>query len=226
MAGGDERPGLALDAPVQRRAVELDVERVRADVRAQQQPVRGVVDELQVDVRVVDRRVAALRVVADVERVVRPLRDLQAGLVGGVEDRRRDLADAAAETGRDLAVDDHRRLAEALVGGAVAGGLVEREGRAGRDQLAVDEVRDELDVVDPVRVAAVDRLVAADARRDPHRLRLRGRAVRLRVGDDDAGRAGLRRERGGEDVAAGGRRRRRRARAWRARRRHGRTRAR
>ena len=32
----------------------------------------------------------------------------------------------------------------------------------GRDQRVVDEVRDDLDVVDPVRYAAVQRRVAAD----------------------------------------------------------------
>ena len=149
------------DAAVLRRAVERDDERRRADERAEQQPVTRVVDELQVDVGVVDGRVAAERVVRDVERVVRARRDRQAGLVRGVEDGRRHLADAAAEPGRELAVDDHGRLEEALRGGALAGRLVERERRAGRDQLAVDEVRDELDVVDAVRDAAVERLVAA-----------------------------------------------------------------
>ena len=120
-----------------------------------------VVDELEVDVRVVDGRVASERIVRDVERVVRAGGDRQPRLVRGVEDRRRDLADAAAEAGLELAVDDHRRLEEALRRGALAGRAVERERRAGRDQLAVDEVGDELDVVDPVRVAAVDRLVAS-----------------------------------------------------------------
>ncbi len=103
-----------------------------------------VVDEAEIDIGVVDGRVPALRVVADVERVIRPLGDLQAGLVRGVEDRRRDLADAAAEAGRHLAVDDHRRLEESLRRRALAGRLVERELLAGRDQLVVDEMRDEL----------------------------------------------------------------------------------
>ena len=95
------------------------------------------------------------------------------------------------------------RLAEALVRRARAGRPVEREGRARRDQLPVDEVRDELHVVDAVRVAAVDRLVAADTRRDPHRAGLCRRAVRLFVYDDDPRGAVGRREGRAEDVAAG-----------------------
>ena len=110
-----------------------------------------VVDELEIDVGVVDRRVAAERVVRDVERVVRARGDRKAGLVRGVEDGRRDLADTAAEPGLQLAVDDHGRLEEALRGRALAGRAVERERLAGRDELAVDEVRDELHVVDAVR---------------------------------------------------------------------------
>ena len=163
--------------------------------------MRRVVNETKVDVGVVDGRVAALGVVADVERVIRPRRDPQAGLVGGVEHGRRDLADPAAEAGRNLAVEDHRRLEEALRRRARAGRSVEREGRAGRDQLAVDQAGDELDVVDPVWFAAVDRLVAADARRDPHRPRLGGRAPSRLVRHDHAGASLGRRERGGEHVA-------------------------
>ena len=120
----------------------------------------------------------------DVERVIRARGDREPCLVGGVEDGRRDLADAAAETGLHLAVDDHRRLEEALRRAALARRPVERECGAGRDQLPVDQVRDELHVVDAVRVAAVDGLVAADRPGDPHRLRLRRRA-RRRLGRDD-----------------------------------------
>src|SRR6185437_9552003 len=108
-------------------------------------------------------------VVADVERVVRPSRDLQACLVCGIEDGRGNLADAAAEPGLQLAVDDHRRLEEALGGSALTGRLVEREGRAGGDEMAVDQSRDQLDVVNAVRIAAVDRLVAADKTADAQR---------------------------------------------------------
>src|SRR5262249_21230840 len=135
-----------------------------------------VVYEPEVRVRVVDRGVAPERVVRDVERVIRAGRDRQPGDVRRVEDRRRDLADAAAESGLELAVDDHGGGYEALVGRPGTGRLVEREGRAGRDQLVVDEVRDELDVVDPVRDAAEERLVAADDAGDAHRPCLCGRA--------------------------------------------------
>ena len=145
--------------------------------------------ELEVDVRVVDRRVAAERVVRDVQRVVRARGDRQPGLVRRVEHGRRDLADAAAEAGLELAVDDHGRLEEALRGRPLAGRVVERERRARGDQLAVDQVRDELDVVDPVLDPAVDRLVRADDAGDPHRLRGGGRALRLR--DRELSRAAL-----------------------------------
>ena len=150
----------------------------------------GVVRELQVDVRVVDGRVAPERIVGDVERVVRALDDRQAGLVRRVEDGGRDLADAAAEAGLQLAVDDHRRLEEALLRAPLAGRAVERERLAGRDQLAVDEMRDELDVVDAIRVAAVERLVGRDRAGDPHRLRLRRRAGRLPLARARAARRG------------------------------------
>ena len=51
--------------------------------------------------------------------------------------------------------------------------------------MAVDEVGDELDVVNTVRVAAVERLVARDERADLHRLRLLRRASRVhRRGDE------------------------------------------
>ena len=168
-----------------RRAVEGDGERGRADPGAQQQPVPGVVHELQVDVGVVDRRVAAQRIVRDVQRVVRSRGDPQARLVGGVEDGRRHLADAASEAGLELAVHDHRRLEEALLRRALTGRAVERERRARRDQLVVDEMRDELDVVDAVRLAAVEGLVAAHRPGDPHRARVGGRARRLLVGEDE-----------------------------------------
>ena len=102
---------------------------------------------------------------ADVERVVRALGDLEAGLERGVEDRRRDLADTAAEAGRQLAVDDHGRDEESFRGVPLSGRLVERELLVRGDQLVVDEMRDELDVVDPVRIAAEHRRVRARRRR-------------------------------------------------------------
>src|SRR6266498_1136722 len=69
--GVDEGTRLALDAPVDRRAVQVDDERRRADERAQKQPAVGVVDEAQVGVGVVHGRVAPLRVMTDVQRVIR-----------------------------------------------------------------------------------------------------------------------------------------------------------
>jgi hypothetical protein len=100
---------------VDRRPVQPDDERVRADERPQEQPVLGVVDELEVEVGIVDGRVAAERVVADVQSVVRPLRDVQPGLERRVEHGRRDPADAAGDPRPELAVDDHRGLLEALL---------------------------------------------------------------------------------------------------------------
>ncbi len=149
----------------------------------------GVVHELQVGARVVDGRVAAERVVRDVERVVRPRRDRQPRLVRRIEDGGRDLADASPEAGLQLAVHDHRCFEEALRGAALAGRRVERERVAGRDELVVDEVRDELHVVDAVRYAAVERLVGADRSRDPHGLRIGGRALRLRDRECERGNA-------------------------------------
>ena len=100
----------------------------------------GVVHELQVDVRVVDGRVATLRVVADVERVVRACDDRQPGLVGRVEHGRGNLADPAAEAGLELPVDDHGRFLEALVSGASARRLIEGERLSRRDQVPVHEM--------------------------------------------------------------------------------------
>jgi hypothetical protein len=72
LASDDERRHLTLDPAVLRRSVQRHRQRRRADERPQPEPVPGVVDELEIRVRVVDRRITALRVVADVERVVRP----------------------------------------------------------------------------------------------------------------------------------------------------------
>src|SRR6266545_1717283 len=139
-AGDLERRGLADDAPVNRRPVEGDRQRRGTDPRPYEEPVSRVVDEFQIDVGIVDGGVPALRVVADVERVVGARDDRQAGLVRGVEDGRRDLADTAAEAGLQLAVDDDGRFLEALVGRASSGRLVEGEGLAGRDHVLVDQV--------------------------------------------------------------------------------------
>ncbi len=180
-----ERRGHRDDLPVLRRAVEIDRQRVGAHEREQEQPVWRVVHELEIGVRIVHRRVPSLWVVADVEGMVRPRGDVEAALVGGVEGGRRDLADAAAEAGPELSVDDDRRLQEALRRIPVARRAVEREGRPRADQGVVDQVRDELHVVDPVRVTAEYRRVAAHDTGDPHRLRLGGRAARRRCHDRD-----------------------------------------
>ena len=71
LPGVDERPRPRHHSAVLRRPIEADRERVRADECPQQEPVRRVVDETQIDVRIVHGRVATERVVADVESVVR-----------------------------------------------------------------------------------------------------------------------------------------------------------
>ena len=195
-----ERCRLRLDAAAGRRAVEVHRERAGADERAHEQPFVRVVREHEVEVGVVHRRVAAERVVADVERVVRPPLDREARLEGGVEHRRRDLADAPADPGLQLAVDDHRRLLEPLRRVPLARRLVEGEPSAGGDQRPVDQLGDELHVVDAPGRAAVRRRVRADDARDPHRLRVGGRPS----GSGCASRAarsgpGGRRERGALD---------------------------
>ena len=199
-----ERGDLALDLPVLRRAVERDGQRGRAHERPDPEPVAGVVDELEIGVRIVDRGVAPERVVADVQRMVRPVGDREPGLVGGVERRRRDLADAAAEPRLQLAVDDHRRLEEALVLGALAGRRIERERLAGWDVVVVDQVRDELHVVDSVRHAAVEGLVGADEAGDAHGLRIARRPLGRRGHDREVALAVRRREERRHDVARRG----------------------
>ena len=118
---------------------------------------------------------------ADVERVVRPRGDREPRLERGVEHRRRDLADAAAEPRLQLAVDDHRRLAEAFLGRSLARRPVERELGAGRDQVPIDELGHEPHVVEPVGLPAVGRRVARDQLLDPHAPRLGRRALGARV---------------------------------------------
>ncbi len=189
-----ERGVLRLDTSPERLTVERDDERRRAHVRPQQQPVRAVVYELEIRVGVVHRGVPPERVVADVEGVIRARSDVETRLVGRVEHGRRDLAHAAPEPRPQLAVDDHGRLEEALRGRAVARRAVERERRSGADQRPVDEVRDELDVVDPVRLPAVEGLVRGDPARDLQRLRVGGRPLRGGRLDGDARHPNRRRE--------------------------------
>src|SRR5207248_1361110 len=60
-AGLDEWARLGDDAAVLRRSVQTYRERVRADEGAQQQPVGCVVDEAEVDIRIINSGVAAER---------------------------------------------------------------------------------------------------------------------------------------------------------------------
>ena len=80
-------------------------------------------------------------------------RDLigSAGVEGGVEDGRRDLADAAADGRQEQATDDGLALLEAALRRARADALVERERLAGLDHLAVEELGHQLHVEDAVR---------------------------------------------------------------------------
>ncbi len=128
------------------------------------------------------------RVVRDVEVVVAAVDDLQAGVERGVEQRRHDLADAAADGGDELAVLDLLADQEAARGGALPDHLVEVERLAGLDDVAVEHVGEQVHVVDPVRRrrahAGRDRL-----REEPHvdaeLLRVRGRERRLVAVDGD-----------------------------------------
>ena len=113
----------------------------------------GVVLEGEVGVRVVDRRVPAERVVVDVERVVRPRGDGRPASKAALKTVVETWQNAAAETGLELAVDDDGRLEEALRRVPLTGRLVEGERRVRSDHVPVDQARDELHVVDPVRVA-------------------------------------------------------------------------
>ena len=103
----------------------------------------------------------------------------------------------------ELAVDDHRGRLEPLLRRPLSGRPVERERLARADQLAVDQVGHELDVVDPVRVAAIDRLVAPDQADDAHPLRLLGRARRRQRANRDVGNAVVRGQEGGHDRLLG-----------------------
>ena len=83
--------------------------------------------------------------------MVVPLDDREAELEGVVEERRRRLADAAADRREEQRADDHLALAEAALRRPRADRVVEREGLAGADDRPVDVVRHQLHVVDPVR---------------------------------------------------------------------------
>ena len=109
-----------------------------------------VVAEAEVGPAPRNGRVAAHRVVREVEVVVRPLEDRQPELERVVEQRRRRLADAAADRRQDERADDHLALEEAARSGPLADDVVEREDLAGLDHGAVDEVGHQVHVVDAV----------------------------------------------------------------------------
>ena len=71
--------------------------------------------------------------------------------------------------------------------------------------MPIEQPRHELDVVDAIRIAAVNRLVASDEAANTHRSGLAGRPPRLRRRDDDARRALVLRERRGKQVRGRGR---------------------
>ena len=140
--------------------------------------------------------VPAERVVREVEVVVRPLEDRQAGLEGVVEEGRRRLTDAAADRRQNERADDLGSLEEAPFGGAGADDAVEREDLARLDHGAVDEVGHQVDVVDPVRGRLPHlRRIRDELLADPEGLRLRGRQVGRAAGPATARRRSLPRRR-------------------------------
>ena len=123
-------------------------QRVVGVAEGQQQPVAGVVFELQVRPAPGDRGVAARRIGQQVQAVVDPLGNRQPGLVDGVEHRGRHLADAAANLVDVLALDYRGRFLEAAGGVAFAGGVVKGPDTAGLHQRVVQQVRSQVDVGD------------------------------------------------------------------------------
>ena len=102
----------------------------------------------------------------------------QAELERVVEERRRGLADAAADRGQDERADDHLPFEEPALRRARPDDVVEREHSAGLDDRAVDEVRHQVDVVDPVRRRLAHlRRIGDELLADPERLCLRRRPV-------------------------------------------------
>ena len=92
------------------RGVDADRQRPGGDPRLQQHAELGVVAEPQVLGAEVDHRVPARRVLRYVQAVVAPLDHLEPGQEHRVEQRRRHLADAAADAGHQLSVDQDARL--------------------------------------------------------------------------------------------------------------------
>ena len=111
-----------------------------------QQRRRPVVAEDELRPAPGDGRLAAHRVARDVE-LVRLVRDeLEAGEEGGVEERRRDLADPAADGVLEPSAVDLGRRDEPVRLGALAERLVEREPRSRLEDRPVEELGGALDV--------------------------------------------------------------------------------
>jgi len=113
--------------------------------------------------------------------MVQPVPDLVAAEERGIEDRRRRLANAAADRRHEHAVLDRLPLLEAALGGARPDHGVEREGRAGLDDGAVEQLREQRHVEDAIGggVAEARRLLVDDRRR-AERARLSRRQLGLR----------------------------------------------
>jgi hypothetical protein len=111
--------------------------------------------------------------------VVDPVLDGETRLEGCVEDRRRRLADAAADRGDEDAPEDHLAFAEAALGSPGADLRVVRERLAGLDDRPVHVVAEEVDVPDAIRrrLTHVCR-EGGDPFADAERLRILGREVR------------------------------------------------
>ena len=176
------------DAPALGRSVEREGEG-RVGVRGlDQDAVLQVVPELQIRAAPRHGRVAAERIVREVEVVVRALENRQAGLERVVEERGRRLADAAADRREDERADDFGSFEEAPLGGARADDAVEREDLARLDHGAVDEVGHQVDVVDPVRGRHAHlRRVRDELLADPEGFRLGGRQIRRARGERQLG---------------------------------------
>ena len=194
-------PGRRDDTPAGIGAVEAERQRRARVARLDQDPGLQVVLEREVGPAPGDGRVAANRVVRDVEAVVVPLEDREAELEGVVEERRRRLADAAADRREEERADDHLALAEAALGRPRADRLVERERLAGADDRSVDVVRHQLDVVDPVRRGRAHvRRERGDPLPDAELLRLARREVGTDLLQAQRGAAERRCRRGGDRV--------------------------
>ena len=166
------------DAAVLRGAVERERQRCVGVRGLDQDRVLQVV--LEAEVRAAPRhgRVAADRIVREVEVVVRAREDRQPDLERVVEERRRRLTDPAADRGQHERADDLLALEKPALRRARADDVVEREDLARLDDRAVDEVGHQVDVVDAVRRGLAHlRRVRDQFLPDPELLRLGGRQV-------------------------------------------------